>query len=454
MNFIIAYFKGWWLALRSVKIWVTHYLFLLLLALLTALPFYQLLQSKLGRSLAIQDLLPDFDYTVFQDFLNLPGVRSALSMINSVNLITLLLFVLLMLFLTGGVLHVYRDRSKGLGLRRFFSGGSYYFWRMLRLSLYFGLVHGLLLGLFVEIFRQLTDGGFAAMGSEVGYLELLQVLVPIYLLLASWMFMVQDYAKVILVDRDRLLVFRTFWGSFGFTFRYFFHTFFLYLLNAATFIGLVALFYFGRQQVVADTAPGIGLTLLLGQAFVLGRILTRLLNLASASLLYHGLMDKRREKEATERATEQAQLEAIAAAEQEAAEAKIQAERAAVTALSATASAAAAEAEAQALKTPPQDQEPNTDPSSPTSELPEPPSVPEPPPVQDAPDLPELSDPPPLSDPPAAEEGFATGVENVGLQIPDIPDLATSPEPSAPEPEDDEEEIEIPDINLRKEEEE
>ncbi len=438
MNFIIAYFKGWWLALRSIKIWSVHYLFLLLLGLLSTLPFFQLMESKLGRSLAIEKLMPGFDYTVFQDFMNVPEVKGAFGAIMGLNQLLLVLFFLLITFLTGGVLHVYRDRSEGMGMRRFFSGATYYFWRMLRLTIYFSLVHAFIIALFFQIFQFLTAGGFATMGSELGYIDLLKIMVPVYLLVASWFFMVQDYAKIRLVDRDRTFLFSTFWSSFGFTFRYFFHTFLLYILNAATFIGLVALFYYGSQLIMADSPDGIALSLLMGQGFVLGRIFTRLLNLASASLLYHGIQDKRKRKAEEKEKAEQARLQAIAIAEQEAADAKIQAERAAATALAASATAQAAETKAQTL----QDQN-FTPPPATFTTTPDLPEAPTPPAITEIPEI------PPMPEVPTINDRFAAKVDEVGLNIPEIPDLGKT----APEQEE-EEEIEIPPMGISSEEEE
>ena len=328
MNFIIAYFKGIWQVLKSGKMIAVHYLTLLILALLSALPLMNLMEAKFGRSLAIEKLMPDFDYTVFQDFKNMPGVGDAFSAIGNTSVYLLLLFFILSVFLTGGVLEVYKNAPAKFTLRSFFSGCTYYFWRLLRMTVYFMVVHALVAGLFVFIYRQLVDGGFAVLENEIGYLDVLKKVGIAYLLVGSLFFMVQDYAKIHMVHRDEGFVFNAFWGAFPLAFRSFFNTFLLYVLNALTFVGVVALYLFLSRFVMEDTLSGIGLALLLGQAFIIARIAVRLLNLSSATLIYKGIMKKRNAKQLAIEEAEQIRLKAIADAEAKAEEARLLAEEA------------------------------------------------------------------------------------------------------------------------------
>lgn len=349
MNFIVAYFKGIWHVVRSVKLIAFHYLALLLVALLSALPLFNLMKSKVGDSLAIERLLPGFDYTVYQDFMNAPGVRDTWATIMNMNQWLLLLFLLVSVFLTGGVLKAYKYPDEKFNLQTFFSGCTYYFWRLLRMTVYFLIVHAAVAGLFVFIWQNRVEGGFEVMETEVGYIDLLKVLVPVYLLVASWFFMVHDYAKIHLVHRDEGFIFKSFWQSFPLVFGNFFNTFFLYLLNALTFVGVVALFYYLNKMVIADNPVGIASAFLLGQGLVLGRIAVRLLNLASATLVYKGIMKKRRQKIELVEEQEAARLKAIADAEEAAILAKKQAEDAEYKAAIATRKARLAEQAAAAV---------------------------------------------------------------------------------------------------------
>lgn len=349
MNFLIAYFKGIWQVIRSVKIIAIHYLLLLILALLSTLPFLNLMEAKVGRSRAIEKLLPDFDYTVYQDFKNMPGVKDTLGAIIDLNFYLAILFVVLTVFLTGGVLKLYKANTEKYTLQSFFAGCTYYFWRLLRLTAYFLIVHAAIAGIFVLIYQQMTKGGFADLGSEVGYIEVLKMIVPAYIVVASWFFMVQDYAKIHLVHQDNNWLYRPFWQSFSLVFRNFFSTFLLYLLNAATFLGIVILFYYLNQMILTDALPGIALAFLLGQAFVIARIAVRLLNLASATLLYQKFMEKRNKRISTAKEAEDLRLAAIVEAEAEADRAKAQAEEAERRANIATQKANLAEQAAAAI---------------------------------------------------------------------------------------------------------
>jgi len=304
--------------MKSGKVVLIHYLTLLILALLATMPFMNLMDSKVGHSLAIDKLLPDFDYTVYQDFMNATGVKTAFAAIGNMGLGLLVLFFILSIFLTGGVLKIYKNAPERFSLQSFFAGCTYYFWRLLRMTIYFLVVHIAIGALFVFIYTKIIGGGFDDFGSEIGYVEVIRKVGAVYLLVAAWFFMVHDYAKIDLVHQDRTLITHSFWGSFSLVFRNFFNTFLLYILNALTFAGVFVLYFYLSKMIYTDTPRGIALALILGQAFVIARIAVRLLNLASATLVSTGIMRKRNEKIRLVEEAEEARLQAIRDAEEEA----------------------------------------------------------------------------------------------------------------------------------------
>ncbi len=318
MNFIIAYFKGIWHVMKSGKVVVIHYLALLILALLATLPFMRLMDAKVGNSMAIEKLLPDFDYTVYKDFVNATGVDSAFAAIGNMGIGLLVLFFILSIFLTGGVLKIYKNAPERFSLQSFFAGCTYYFWRLLRMTIYFLMVHVAVGALFSFIYTKMIGGGFDDFGSEVGYIDVIIKVGAVYLFVAAWFFMVHDYAKIDMVHRDRTLITRSFWGAFPLVLRNFFNTLLLYMLNALTFAGIVVLYFYLSKMIMTDTPQGIALALVLGQAFVIARIAVRLLNMASATLVYKGIMAKRNKKIRLAEEAEEARLQAIRDAEEEA----------------------------------------------------------------------------------------------------------------------------------------
>lgn len=288
MRFIIAYFKGWWLLFRKFGMWLLLFLFNFIFAVVAAFPLYNLVDSKLSNSKAIEKLLPGLDFTIFQDFMNQFG-RAVIVIMNQSVFLTVL-YLLFSIFLTGGILEVFKWSKERFSFRTFWSGCTYYFWRLLRLTIYFLIIHGLFLSLFIGLVQAIL-GNPADWDTEVFMYDTLKIAIPIYLFFASIFFMIHDYAKIHIVHQDKGFLMVPFWQSFGLVFKNFFPTFFLYLLNLLTFIGILAAYLFLNPS-ATETTEAITLSFAIGQAFIFARIGTKLLNLGSATLLYQNIMVK------------------------------------------------------------------------------------------------------------------------------------------------------------------
>ncbi|MEO1627537.1 MAG: hypothetical protein AAFV25_20470, partial [Bacteroidota bacterium] len=299
MTVLTAFGKGLILLFRSLRMWLLFYLINVGLALIVAAPLHDLIQSKLGRSMVLEDLLEGFDYSVFRDFLNLDQVKGAITTINNQSVGMLLFFFVLSIFLMGGVLQRFKEHDQRFRFSHYWAGCSRYFWRLLRLTIYFSMVHAVVLGLALMLFFVLVGGGnLESLSSEAEYFWALQIVLPVYALLASVFFMVQDYAKIHLVHKDRSWLFGTFWESFYIVFSNFLRTYPLYLLQALVFVGLFAAYWYVDQQIQAIDARGVALSFALGQAFVLARIGSKFFNLASATHLYQIIRGEKDKEEA------------------------------------------------------------------------------------------------------------------------------------------------------------
>ena len=289
MEFIIAYFKGWILTFRRIGMWLLLYLFNFLFALLAALPMFNLLENKLGRSLEIEKLMPRFDFTVFSDFIN--QYSDSILVLLDQSRCLIVFFFIFSIFLNGGILNSFKHRADTFNFRMFWSGCTRYFWRMLRLTVYFFAVHIIVLALFIKLFFFLVDGDIGDLESELELYQYLRICVPIYLMVASVFFMIHDYAKVHMVHEDKRFLFLPFWQSFGLVFKHFLSVLSLYWLNLLTLAGLI--FAYISLNRPADSAFAIWYTFLIGQAFVIGRVGMKLLNLASATVYYQENMQKK-----------------------------------------------------------------------------------------------------------------------------------------------------------------
>lgn len=278
MDFIQAYLTGLRSTFQQQKLWLLLYALNFLFAMFLAFPLSSYLDDKLGNTLAIDKLKEGFDYTVFYDFMKDYG--DIAGFILDQSLVGLGLYLILSIFLIGGILKIFIEKPKHSSLSAFWDGASSYFWRMLRLTVYFIIIHFLLLVLFFTIFSFLTAGGLERFRNESEIIQRGLVLTPIYLFFATVVFMIQDYAKINLVSTNSRYLFQPIWQSVRWISKNFTQSFLLYILNFLTFGILFAIYW----QVEPNNA--LFLAFIISQLFILSRIGTKLLNLASATQLY------------------------------------------------------------------------------------------------------------------------------------------------------------------------
>ena len=278
MNFITAYTSGLKTVFSKGKLWLLLYALNFLFAIFLAYPLSGMLGAKLGHTLAAETLFDRFDFAFSNDFINEYG--DAFGVVMNQSILGIGLYLLLSVFLVGGILNVLKTNEKIGSLSNFWSGGGKYFWRMLRLTIYFFLMQIAILVLFFMLFSTLTAGGLERFHNEGEILQIGLIILPFYFLVATIFFMIHYYAKIHLVATDKNFLFQPIKQAFGWVFKNFSQTFLLYLLNLLTF----GLFFFIYLQLDGGTA--ILAVFLIGQFFVLARIGTKLLNLASATKLY------------------------------------------------------------------------------------------------------------------------------------------------------------------------
>jgi hypothetical protein len=268
-GFSVALGQGW----ITVVFWGAS----LLLALLAALPFRSLLVGEAGRSLMVKDLVKGFDYTFLNDFMQNYGV--GFTPVLNQSLLLLALQYILLVFFVGGMVKVLWEHPAANHRAMFWSGSARYFWRMLRLSLFFLLVHLLVLAVFGFIYLQVTKGlSPRALDSEGIITSSLRWLVPLYVLVAAIPMMWQDYAKVYLVKNDHRFI----WSSVGegarFIINYFTKAYPLYLVNISMLLLLFGGNYFLTSLFEISSLSTIIAAFLLSQLFVLARYGLKMVN--------------------------------------------------------------------------------------------------------------------------------------------------------------------------------
>ena len=264
MNFITAYTSG----LRNIfgkgKLWLLLYALNFLFAIFLAYPLSGSLGNKLGDTLAADKLFEKFDYSIFNDLII--QYWDVLGVIVNQSVFGLVLYLLLSVFLVGGILNIFKEDTTGYSLANFWKGGGKYFWRLLRMAIYFLAMQIGVLILFFLLFTTLTSGGLERFHNESEIIKRGVIIFPIYLLFATIFFMIHDYAKIHVVATDKSIVFRPILTAFKWVFQNFGQAFLLYLLNLLTF-GILFFIY-----LKIDGGSAILAIFMIGQFFVLSLI--------------------------------------------------------------------------------------------------------------------------------------------------------------------------------------
>lgn len=272
-----GFFQTW----RYKRIVGLLYLATLLFAFLVAWPFKSFLEGKLGNSLVVQDLVKGFDYTILNDFNNASG--AGFDPILSQSLLMIIPFFLLLIFFQGGIASHFVQQPDRFEKSEFWSNNAEYFWRMLRLTLYFGAIQVLVLIGFYSLFMWWTSGmSNTVLTSDKTIFDTIQFLLPFYFLSSAFFFMWQDYSKLTLVQSDQNKVYKSIFTAFKILKSNLLSCFFCYLFILAL---AWALFWFNSvitSLFAIESSTTIFLSFFLSQLFLLGRYFMKNWNLATA----------------------------------------------------------------------------------------------------------------------------------------------------------------------------
>lgn len=191
-------------------------------------------------------------------------------------------------FLAGGILDRLARRRR-LGASAFFAACGTYFFRFLRLAVVAGLAYWLLFDLFHAwlfddlyeyVTRDVTVERTAFLIRVAGYALFGALVLPVNLLL--------DYAKIRAVVEDRRSMLGALLAAGRFVRRRPFSTAGLYVLNAGLFGLLLAGYAAVDPGVGAPDGGPLWTALLIGQAYVLARVATKLVFYASQTAYFQG----------------------------------------------------------------------------------------------------------------------------------------------------------------------
>jgi len=190
-----------------------------------------------------------------------------------------LVYWLLQLFLTGGLVGVFRAPAGGFSLRGFVHGSGFYFARLLRVGLVSLAAAGCVFAAYAPLARW-TDTLAREAVSERSALALVLGRNALLLLALVLVHMVSSYAKVTVVCEERLSALLAFLSSFGFCLRNLGAALGQYVVVGLAGLGLLLLFSWLDPGLAVSGWRSQLVALALFQALVAARIALRLALLA------------------------------------------------------------------------------------------------------------------------------------------------------------------------------
>jgi len=252
----------------------------IVLGALGTLPAARQLNGALSHSLAGKPLFKGFDLGMFYELLRAPEIN--LLRYTTSSYLFAALFAVFMLFISGGILEVYRQDRRRIDTGDFFAASGAFFWRFVRLML-FSLVPFALLGnAYLGVETASDYLGDKAVADQVGFVIWLVgviVLVLLTLFVRLWF----DLAKVHAVARDERRMLRSAWKGLDLTRRQTRALLWMYLrISVVAWLTLLVAFLIWTR--LAPTA--IWATFVLLQLVMLVQVAARLWQMASATVWY------------------------------------------------------------------------------------------------------------------------------------------------------------------------
>jgi hypothetical protein len=262
-----------------LDLWVINVLF----SLLVAAPLLFLFQQNLGHSFLGRELRT-FDFLWLGEavyrYQNVgPAVTGGL-------LAAAVFYLLLYVFLNGGLIGRLLDGGAGTKLAAFFGDCGRYFWRFLRLFLlslpFYAVAFGILWSLLSAVLGPWERNAL----TEWTVVTLSGVETAFTLLLLTLVHMIFDYARIIVVADDEPRVLRALGGAFAFIGRRFFRAWGLYLLIAAILLGGAALYLYAGRGIPSSGLLFLAVGILWTQAFIVFRLWVKMLFFSGQAEFY------------------------------------------------------------------------------------------------------------------------------------------------------------------------
>jgi hypothetical protein len=246
---------------------------------LGTIPGALLLNRTLHHTLAGEKLSKSFDVGMFFELIRLPNVN--MLRWTTTSYLFAFMFLVFMLFVTGGILETYRQ-DRRLTTGDFFAASGEYFWRFVRLLLLSIIPFVVACMIYQGVDKASDYFGDKAVADQVGaYISIAGFM--LFLLLALCVRLWFDIAQVRAVAQNERRMWRNLWRSWRITAHDFGQLFRMYFcISVVAWVALaVGLFVWAKLPPTATPV-----TFVLLQLIVFTHLATRLWQLSSATIWY------------------------------------------------------------------------------------------------------------------------------------------------------------------------
>jgi len=283
MGIIKAIGNGIATTFRKPRLVAILWIINLLYAAVVVSPLALLVQKELGHSFLGSNVRP-FDLQWLGEAVL--KYQEALPAMGGGLLLSAVLFLVLYVFLNGGIIGRLLDREGRTTLATFLADCGRYFWRFVRLFLVslvflvvtFAVVLRLLSALISSIVENARTEWTSIILSNLHFL--------VALLLLSVVYMVFDYARIAVVADEEAKVLRALSHALKFLRKRFYRSWAIYLLIAAGFLAGTVLFYAVHGLLAGPTVPFLLLGFFWMQLYIVFRVWTKTLYFAAQAEFY------------------------------------------------------------------------------------------------------------------------------------------------------------------------
>ena len=274
MNIVNPYIRGLHFALKSVRLTTLLYVTGLLFALVIVLPFHATITKSYGHSMSLDGFLKDFNYTAFAEFFT--GVADGRLAIFRTLFWLVPLFLLVQVFLKGGILTMLQEDYASFSMKRFFEGCGEWFFRFFLMSVYLLVLMGFLSVLVGLPASLVLKHQLSHAATEQSLYNTFFIAGGVYMLFLSFILLAGEYGRYMLFSGDSRQVLKTLWRAAGFVIRKIHLVYGLLLMLALAPLALAAVYFLLNNLIGTTTALTILLMFIIQQAFIWARNMIRL----------------------------------------------------------------------------------------------------------------------------------------------------------------------------------